>query len=278
MTTGVNELTLIYLRAQTEWFATNSNAHVTHLLQLPDDHFLYLKLKPTIFFIFQGETLARKSTSSCHCGATLTASFWIQRLRLFVMSTIRPSAFCKYQGKRAHTHIYPLSINYWFNSRTHTQTPPVRIIQQTRPRIERSKQINEAFDSQTLANYRCGINGENDVIDNHAERGCRAGCLLYLSAGVPRQPHTQSAAAAASGPINACRISRNLSPRNLIKRVEIVILMTVRVQAGYWHSCAHYSKHAFFIGKFPPLADTNMLNNLYTLYKINMQIFFHMHP
>lgn len=65
--------------------------------------FFVLKLKPSILFIFQGETLARKSTSSCHCGATLTASFWIQRLRPFVMSTIRPSAFCKYQGKRART-------------------------------------------------------------------------------------------------------------------------------------------------------------------------------
>lgn len=161
----------------------------------------------------------------------------------------------------------------------------MRIIQQTRPRIERSKQINEAFDSQThththvtLANCRCGINGENDVIGNHAERGCRAGCLLYLSAGVPRQPHTQSVAAAASGPINACRISRNLSPRNLIKRVEIVILMTVRVQAGYWHSCAHYSKHAFFIGKFPTLADTNMLKQFIHILQNQYANILHLSP
>jgi len=226
------------------WMSRQNSAH-THLLQLQDT-----QTKPNrtvVVFLLQGETLARKSTSSCHSGATLTASFWIQRLRPFLMSTIRPSAFSKYQGKHARTYTHPTaiqcapSINYWFNSHTNSanNSAPSDWVEG-----DRNRSMGHSIQTHTQ-NSQCRINGEESEPYKMQPRGTRvSGGLptLSFSRRVPlslyRRPHTQSDPADGGLSMLVAFHAKPLAQKLDQKSIEIVILMTARVHGGYWHCCA----------------------------------------
>ena len=221
-------------------FCSHTSASITR-------HSNYKPNRTVVVFLLQGETLARKSTSSCHSGATLTASFWIQRLRPFLMSTIRPSAFSKYQGKHARTYTHPTaiqcapSINYWFNSHTNSanNSAPSDWVEG-----DRNRSMRHSIQTHTQ-NSQCRINGEESEPYKMQPRGTRvSGGLptLSFSRRVPlslyRRPHTQSDPADGGLSMLVAFHAKPLAQKLDQKSIEIVILMTARVHGGYWHCCA----------------------------------------